>query len=283
MKRGTPRHPKVAHLAELLKMKLPTAVGYLELLWHFTAEFAPQGDVGRFADARIEAGLYWAGSAGKLVSALLAAGFLERRQDVRLVVHDWHEHADASVIKRLQRSNLPFLSLAEKVTEQWQPTADNGVLPEPEPTPEPMPEPEPCQSQATSEPETGRRPARAALEVIDGTHPTVILTELKEIYHRAGLPIAPRHEQLAAQYLLDIPPEKRHRVADYVKHCLLNGKWRGTTTTKSLLNLLRDGDWDVPIVERELPPAPGRAREPSRREANTVRALEIFKRERGEA
>ena len=39
MKRGTPRHPKVGHLCELLKIKIPTAVGYLGVLWHFTAEF----------------------------------------------------------------------------------------------------------------------------------------------------------------------------------------------------------------------------------------------------
>lgn len=137
--------------------------------------------------------------------------------------------------------------------------------------------------QRQSRAETEARPSapRGALAVIDGTHPTVILTELKEIYHRAGLPIAPKHEQLSVQYLLDIPPEKRHRVSDYVKHCLLSGKWRGASTTKSLLNLLRDGDWDVEIVERDLPP--GRSREPSRREANTALALEIFKRERGEA
>jgi hypothetical protein len=141
----------------------------------------------------------------------------------------------------------------------------------------------PRQSQAPPEPEPGRRTARTALVVVDGTHPSVILAELKEIYHRAGLPVPPKHEQLAVQYLLDIPSEKRHRVADYVKHCLLSGKWRGATTTKSLLNLLRDGDWDVPIVERELPPAPARAREPSRREANLSVALEIYKREKGEA
>jgi hypothetical protein len=59
VKRGTPRHPKVAHLCELLRVKLPAAVGYLELLWHFTAEFAPQGDIGRFTDKRIEAGKAW--------------------------------------------------------------------------------------------------------------------------------------------------------------------------------------------------------------------------------
>ena len=128
----------------------------------------------------------------------------------------------------------------------------------------------------------GLNPVGALAVVVDGTHPTAILAELKEIYLRAGLPIAPKHEQLAVQLLLNIPPEKRHRVADYVKHALLSGKWRDPTTTKNLLNLLRDGDWDVPVVERALPPAPARAQEPSRREANLAHATQLFKAQRGE-
>lgn len=131
MKRGTPRHPKVAHLRELLKLTLAAAVGYLELLWHFTAEFCPQGDIGRYDDARIEAGLSWPGARGKLVAALIEAHWIDHHRVCRLVVHDWHDHADGAVIKRLQRSNLPFLSITEKVTEQRQPAADNGGLPDP--------------------------------------------------------------------------------------------------------------------------------------------------------
>jgi hypothetical protein len=147
MKRGTPLHPKVAHLAELLQAKLPTAIGYLELLWHFTAEFAPQGDIGKYSDARIAAGIHWAGrSPTKLVEALVESGFLDRRDDFRLVVHDWHDHADDVVKKRLDRSKLPFLSVADKVTGQnpvvtgkRQKTAENGSLPYPSPSPSPEP------------------------------------------------------------------------------------------------------------------------------------------------
>jgi hypothetical protein len=128
-------------------VKLPAAVGYLELLWHFTAEFAPQGDIGRFTDKRIEAGVSWSGSSGSLVSALIEAGWVDRNQQHRLVVHDWHDHADDAVRKKLNRAELPFLSyqgVAAKVTGQRPTTADNGSLPEPEP--------EPSQSLATPEP-----------------------------------------------------------------------------------------------------------------------------------
>ena len=154
MKRGTPRHPKVGHLCELLGVRVPTAVGYLELLWHFAAEFAPQGDIGRYEDARIEAAVYWKGKRGSLVTALLQARFIDATPEYRLVIHDWHEHADDAVKKRLERGKLKFLSVIEKVTGQRQISADiggqrptsaeNGCLPEPSlalPVPEPSPAP----------------------------------------------------------------------------------------------------------------------------------------------
>ncbi|MCU1339310.1 MAG: hypothetical protein JWO19_4891 [Bryobacterales bacterium] len=152
LKRGTPRHPKVSHLRELLKISLPTAIGYLELLWHFTAEFAPQGDIGRYSDARIEAGLSWTGAKGKLVESLAVAGWLDRHPEWRLLVHDWPDHADAAVKKRLERSGLPFLRVNDEPTGQRQTTADNGPLARapsnPDPSPEPEPEPEPIDTPA---------------------------------------------------------------------------------------------------------------------------------------
>jgi hypothetical protein len=143
MKRGTPRHPKVAHLRQLLKIGLAPAVGYLELLWHFTSEFAPQGDVGRFADERIEAALHWQGRAGRLVSAMVESGWLDHHPGCRLCVHDWGDHCDDAVRKRLSRAGLYFLSIAPKMTGHRQTSADNGSLPLPLPLPKPEPKPEP--------------------------------------------------------------------------------------------------------------------------------------------
>src|SRR5689334_12774915 len=109
MKRGTPNHPKLFDLCDRLKIKRPAAVGYLELLWHFTATYAAQGDIGRFTDRRIEAALDWSGPAGKLVSALTEAGWIDEDDEHRLLVHDWHEHADDAVRKKLARGGLSFL------------------------------------------------------------------------------------------------------------------------------------------------------------------------------
>lgn len=133
MKRGTPRHPKVRDLCDQLGCNLALAVGYLELLWHFTAEFAPQGDIGRYSDKRIEGALDWHRSTGGLVRALVTSGWVDPHPDLRLTIHDWHEHCDDSVRKRLLRANLSFLTDRGKVTGHF-PTMsgtlpDNGSLP----------------------------------------------------------------------------------------------------------------------------------------------------------
>ena len=145
MKRGGPRHPKVKDLMDALDIRcLATAVGYLELLWHFTAEFAPRGDIGRYSDARIEGALGWRGRRGRLIQLLTTTRWLDEHDQSRLVVHDWPDHADHATRKKLQRASLSFVTVTQKVTghrqeHKRQTTADNGSLPEPEPEPEPEP------------------------------------------------------------------------------------------------------------------------------------------------
>lgn len=150
MKRGTPRHPKLYDLMQALGLNVRNrapAIGYLELLWHFTAEFAPQGDVGRFTDARLEAAMDWTGKHGKLIESLTTSGWCDVHNKYRLVVHDWHDHADDATRKKLIRLKLPFVTVTAKVTglcrntdRQFTTTQVNsGSLPEPLPLPEPEP------------------------------------------------------------------------------------------------------------------------------------------------
>ncbi len=145
MKRGTPEHPKVFDLMEQLGCDRPAALGYLELLWHFTAKYAPQGDIGRFTDARIEAGIDWGGRGkpkGKLIRALVDSKWIDADAEYRLKIHDWSEHADEATKKKLVRSGLSFVEAGAKVARQnpvtdgkSSPTvADNGGLPLPEPS-----------------------------------------------------------------------------------------------------------------------------------------------------
>ncbi len=152
MKRGTHRHPKMANLARFCHRPIPACIGFLHLLWESTAEFAPQGDIGRFGDDWIEASCQWNGTKGALVKALLDAKWVESDPQSRLIVHDWHDHCEDSVRKRLKRLGLPFLSIHKdtaKVTEHL-PDMDgqnrNGLpdmvrLPSPSPSLEPIPIP----------------------------------------------------------------------------------------------------------------------------------------------
>lgn len=150
MKRGTPRHPKIYDLLQALDLPVRSravVIGYLELLWHFTAEFAPQGDIGKFSDDRLEGAMDWGGKRGKLIEALTTSKWCDVSSRHRLLVHDWHEHADDSVKKKLVRAGLSFLTVTEKVTghspQPSQTSAENGSLPlpKPEPLPEPLPKP----------------------------------------------------------------------------------------------------------------------------------------------
>jgi hypothetical protein len=103
LKRGTPRHPKVKCLARRLKIKTYSAVGLLEMLWQFTAEFHPAGDVGRVADEIITEALDWEKDPAVLISALVAEKFLDEHPTYRLIVHDWPAHAEDSVHMKLAR------------------------------------------------------------------------------------------------------------------------------------------------------------------------------------
>ena len=108
MKRGTPDHPKTRRLARRLEIHLAQAVGHLEMLWHWTAKYAPHGDVGRHQDGDIEEGCLWNGPAGALVAALVAERFIDEDAAHRLVVHDWPEHADTAVHRQLARACQRF-------------------------------------------------------------------------------------------------------------------------------------------------------------------------------
>lgn len=76
MKRSGPDHPKTRALAQRLRIPQYAAVGLLELLFHFTAKYALQGDVGRHEDSAIARALFWHGDPGKLIEALTGAGWL---------------------------------------------------------------------------------------------------------------------------------------------------------------------------------------------------------------
>ena len=83
-----------------------------------------------------------------------------------------------------------------------------------------------------------------------------ILEQCREIYRKLGRPLAPKHEQLAIQLMLSLDEEAcarlPERLPNYLKWAALY-LWSDPQHTKSLLNVLRDGDWDVELSQRNVP------------------------------
>ena len=118
MKKGTSRHPKTVHLSVLLEVGRHEAVGVLNDLWEWAGEYAPAGDIGRYTNEQISHGVGYNGEASKLVSALTEAGWLDQVDRFRLLIHDWPDHCEGWVKKRLLRSGQAFV-------EDY-PNGDNG-------------------------------------------------------------------------------------------------------------------------------------------------------------
>ena len=60
MKINTTTHPKFLRLKRRLKLPIWGVVGVLEALWHFTAQNAKNGAIGKYPDEDIAAGIDWA-------------------------------------------------------------------------------------------------------------------------------------------------------------------------------------------------------------------------------
>jgi hypothetical protein len=110
MKRGTPRHPKTKKLSRELKIPIAHAVGILEMLWHFTAEFCPMGDIGRMDDVTILESFGESPDNSRILQTLIDIGWIDRSQEHRLVIHDWHEHCDDYTKKKVKRKGLKYVS-----------------------------------------------------------------------------------------------------------------------------------------------------------------------------
>ena len=116
MKRGSLNHPKTLALAEYFHRPRRDIIGLLEMLFHFTAEYAPRGDVGRYSDKRIAAAVDWQADARHLVDGLLACGWLEADGVHRLVIHDWDDHQDRVTRRRLERQGQTTAKPAKKTS-----------------------------------------------------------------------------------------------------------------------------------------------------------------------
>jgi hypothetical protein len=105
----------------LLHCDRATAVGFLELLWHFAAEFAPQGDIGRYEDRRIEAALdylpHGQRRTGRLIQALVESRWIDADPVHRLVVHDWQDHCESNTLSKLSKAGLTVAKEGSKAAK----------------------------------------------------------------------------------------------------------------------------------------------------------------------
>ncbi len=106
MKRSGLRHPKTRALARELDIPLPHAIGLLSLLFDFVGEYATAGNVGKFTDTEIAVGCEWPiEDAERLINTLHKIRYFDADETHRFVVHDWLEHCEDFVKKRLARQN----------------------------------------------------------------------------------------------------------------------------------------------------------------------------------
>jgi len=112
MKREALRHPKLYDLMQRLDCRRPAALGYLTLLWDYCGEVAPQGDIGKWTDVAIATACDWQGDPADFINGLLKSGWLDNVDNpARLLVHDWPEHCEQFVKKKLMRSGHNFHKL----------------------------------------------------------------------------------------------------------------------------------------------------------------------------
>lgn len=104
MKMAAQRSPKIARLQQLSGMSYRETIATVELLWLFTMEQTPQGDLGKWTDADIETACDWNDEPGFLVACLIEAVLLDPCTAHRLVVHDWADHAPEFLQKREGRA-----------------------------------------------------------------------------------------------------------------------------------------------------------------------------------
>jgi len=107
-KRGTLDHPKVKRLGRALNSPAWAALGLLESVWHWVSRYKPEGqltdcDFDDCADTiRYDDG-------GAALSAILhSCGLLDVIGDGAWYVHDWHDHADETTKKALEKAGKCF-------------------------------------------------------------------------------------------------------------------------------------------------------------------------------
>lgn len=94
------QHPKTRRLARLLGISVPQAVGHLHLLWWWAVDYAGDGDLSDYDGYDIADAAMWEADADAFVAALVTAGYIDRRDNGTLFLHDWSDYQGNFIEKR---------------------------------------------------------------------------------------------------------------------------------------------------------------------------------------
>lgn len=93
-----PRHPKLARLANRLRIPRTQAAGHLIFLWLWALDYCPTGNLSALEPAEISAAADFGGDAELFVQALKQVGWVDEDG----MIHDWGDYAGRIVDERLQ-------------------------------------------------------------------------------------------------------------------------------------------------------------------------------------
>jgi len=124
------RHPKVIRLAARLKINRAQALGHLHLLWWWTLDFSPEGDLSVFSAPEIALGAEWSGDGEEFLAALQQTGWI----DEDLSLHDWEDYA-GKLLQRRRRNTQRKQEARAKAAAEEEARAEGaaGETEEPEP------------------------------------------------------------------------------------------------------------------------------------------------------
>ena len=96
---NTTHNPKFKRLYRRLGLGIAQTLGHLECLWQYTHSTANPV----YKPDDVEASSEWEGESGILLAALLAEGWLDRREDGLVEVHDYWDNCPQTVRDRIKK------------------------------------------------------------------------------------------------------------------------------------------------------------------------------------
>lgn len=86
-------HRKIWEMADELNIEVCSAIGLMISLWSWSLDNAPQGSLKNLSYKTIARGAGYSGDASLFVECLINVGFIDKKKDETLYLHDWDEYA----------------------------------------------------------------------------------------------------------------------------------------------------------------------------------------------